>query len=102
LLRNAKSASAILTPVVLVLQFTSGVFVIFTDLPGALQRLGEAFPLKWLAQGMRSVFLPEDFAMAEARQSWEHPATAVVLALWLIIGLVVAVRTFRWLRLDDK
>ena len=102
LLRNAKSASAILTPVVLVLQFTSGVFTVFTELPTALQSFGEAFPLKWLAQGMRSVFLPESFAMAEARDSWEHTATALVLVVWLVVGLVVAVRTFRWLRPDDK
>ncbi len=101
-LRNAKSASAILTPVVLVLQFTSGVFVVFTDLPGALRTFGEAFPLKWLAQGMRSVFLPDSFAGAEARLSWEHPMTALVLSIWFAVGLVVAVRTFRWLRPDDN
>ncbi len=102
LLRNAKSASAILTPVVLVLQFTSGVFVVFTQLPWVLQRFAEFFPLKWLAQGMRSVFLPDSFAIAEARQSWEHPMTAVVMTVWFIVGLVVAVRTFRWLRPDDN
>ena len=102
LLRNAKSASAILTPVVLVLQFTSGVFVVFTDLPWALQRFAEFFPLKWLAQGMRSVFLPDSFAIVEARQSWDYPMTAVVLTVWFVVGLVVAVRTFRWLRPDDN
>jgi ABC-2 type transport system permease protein len=102
LLRNAKSASAILTPVVLVLQFTSGVFVVFTQLPWLLKSFGEAFPLKWLAQGMRSVFLPETFASAEARGSWEHPMTAVVLILWFIVGLAISVRTFRWLRPDDN
>ncbi len=101
LLRNAKAASAILTPVVLVLQFTSGVFVVFTQLPGVLQGFAEIFPLKWLAQGMRSVFLPEYFAEAEARGSWEHPAGAIVMAVWMVLGLVVAVRTFRWLRHDD-
>lgn len=102
LLRNAKAASAILTPVVLVLQFTSGVFTVYTSLPEWLQRFGEAFPLKWLAQGMRSVFLPDGFAQAEARQSWEHPMTAVVLAAWFIVGLAVSIKTFRWQRFDDK
>jgi ABC-2 type transport system permease protein len=102
LLRNAKAASAILTPVVLVLQFTSGVFVVFTQLPQFLRTFSEFFPLKWLAQGMRSVFLPEQFAQAEARMSWEHGATAAVLAVWFAIGLLVAVRTFRWQRSDDR
>ncbi len=102
LLRNGKAASAILTPIVLVLQFTSGVFFVFTDLPAFLQRFAEVFPLKWLAQGMRSVFLPDIFQEAEARGSWEHPAAAIVMAVWLILGLVVAVRTFRWMRRDDN
>ncbi|WP_082092294.1 ABC transporter permease [Demequina pelophila] len=102
LLRNAKAGSAIITPVVLVLQFTSGVFLVYTEVPTFLQRFAEIFPLKWLAQGMRSVFLPEDFAMAEARGSWEHPATAIVLALWVVVGLFLAVRTFRWTRHDDN
>ena len=101
LLRNAKAGSAIVTPIVLVLQFTSGVFLVYTQLPVFLQRFAEIFPLKWLAQGMRSVFLPEDFAMAEARGSWEHPATAIVLTLWVIVGLFLAIRTFRWMRHDD-
>jgi len=102
LLRNGKAASAILTPIVLVLQFTSGVFFVFTQLPSFLQSFAEIFPLKWLAQGMRSVFLPDYFAAAEANGTWEHPATAIVMAIWLVIGLVVSVRTFRWMRHDDN
>ncbi len=99
---NGKAASAILTPIVLVLQFTSGVFIVFNDVPPFLQHFAELFPLKWLAQGMRSVFLPETFQAAEVRGSWEHPATAIVMAIWLIVGLVIAVRTFRWMRHDDN
>lgn len=102
LLRNGKAASAILTPVVLFLQFTSGVFFVFTQLPGYLQTVAEIFPLKWLAQGMRSVFLPEYFETQEAHGSWEHPMTAVMLAVWFALGLIVAVRTFRWLRAEDR
>ena len=72
------------------------------DLPWYLQRFAEFFPLKWLAQGMRSVFLPDSFEAAEVRGSWEHPAGAIVMAIWLIVGLVVAMRTFRWMRHDDN
>jgi ABC-2 type transport system permease protein len=102
LLRSGKAASAILTPVVLFLQFTSGVFFVFTQLPSWLQSIAEVFPLKWLAQGMRSVFLPEYFESQEARMSWEHPATAIILLAWTVLGLIVAVKTFRWLRHDDR
>lgn len=101
-LRNGKAASAVMTPLVLVLQFISGVFYNYSTLPGVLQGIAEIFPLKWLAQGMRSVFLPEGFEEAETRMSWEHPTIAVMLAVWFVIGLVLALRTFRWQRLDDK
>ncbi|SEJ15239.1 ABC transporter permease [Demequina mangrovi] len=102
LLRNAKAGSAVVTPIVLILQFTSGVFLVYTQIPVFLQHFAAVFPLKWLAQGMRSVFLPESFEAAEASGSWQHPATAIVLALWVIVGLVLAVRTFRWTRHDDN
>lgn len=102
LLRNAKAGSAIITPIVLFLQFTSGVFLIFTQVPAFLQTVASIFPLRWLAQGMRSVFLPDEFAMAEAAGSWQHPLTAAILAVWVVVGLVLATRTFRWTRHDDN
>ena len=102
LARRGRSAPAVLTPIVLALQFISGVFFVFTQLPPWLQHIAEIFPLKWLAQGMRSVFLPESFASQEAASSWQHPATAIVLAIWFVVGLVVTIRTFRWQRPGDR
>ncbi|GEN80866.1 ABC transporter permease [Actinotalea fermentans] len=99
--RSARSASAVVTPVVLVLQFVSGVFFQYDSLPGWMQDLAAAFPLKWLAQGMRSVFLPEGATAIEPTGSWEHGRTAIVLGAYLVVGLVVALRTFRWRRRDD-
>lgn len=98
---SARSANAIVTPVVLVLQFISGVFFTFDSLPGWMQDVSSAFPLKWLAQGMRSVFLPEEFTTLEPGGSWQHGATVAVLGAYLVVGLAVAVRTFRWRRRDD-
>jgi ABC-2 type transport system permease protein len=34
----------------------------------------------------------------EPAGSWEHGMTAVVLMAWVIIGVVVVARTFRWRR----
>lgn len=102
LLRNGKAASAILTPVVLGLQFTSGVFFVFTELPVWIQNVAQIFPLKWLAQGMRSVFLPEQFEAAEATGSWQLPMVAIMLTVWLIAGLIISAKTFRWLRVEDR
>nr|WP_269329451.1 ABC transporter permease [Kineosporia babensis] len=102
LARSSKSASAVVVPVVVVLQFISGVFFVFTDLPGWMQAIGSIFPLRWLAQGMRSVFLPPEFAAMEAGGSWHLGATALILTAWLVAGMLLALRTFRWQRHDQK
>jgi ABC-2 type transport system permease protein len=94
--KNGRGASAIVSPVVIVLQFFSGVFFVFTQLPGWMQQVAAIFPLKWLTQGMRSVFLPDSFASQEVAKSWESGRTALILIAWLIAGLFLAVKTFRW------
>jgi ABC-2 type transport system permease protein len=98
--RSGKSASAVVTPVVLVLQFTSGVFFQYTDLPGWMRGFAQVFPLKWLAQGMRSVFLPASFEAQEVGGSWQLGTGALVLTAWTVVGLLLCLRTFRWLRGD--
>jgi ABC-2 type transport system permease protein len=98
--RSARSAAAVVSPVVIVLQFISGVFFVFTQLPGWMQAIGSVFPLKWLTQGMRSVFLPAGFEPQEVSGSWQLPQTALVLAGWTIIGLLLCRWTFRWQRSD--
>jgi ABC-2 type transport system permease protein len=94
--KRGKGASAIVSPVVLVLQFTSGVFFLFNDLPQWMQTFASLFPLKWLTQGMRSVFLPESAAALEPSGSFELPMVALVLGIWCILGAVLAVVFFRW------
>jgi ABC-2 type transport system permease protein len=94
--KSARSAAAIVTPIVLILQFISGVYFVFYDLPPWMQQTGALFPVKWLAQGMRSVFLPEQMAGLEAAGTWEHGTTAIVLGVWLVIGLIACRLVFRW------
>lgn len=96
--RSAKSAGAVVTPVVLVLQFISGVYLPFSQLPEWLQNVASVFPLKWMAQGMRFVFLPDDLASLEQGGSWNLAGVATALGIWLIVGFVVARLTFRWIR----
>jgi ABC-2 type transport system permease protein len=88
-------------PIVLILQFISGVFFEYDKLPAWMQQIASVFPLKWIAQGMRSVFLPSSAETMEVGGSWEHGAIAAVLVAWLVIGLVIGLRTFRWTRHDD-
>jgi ABC-2 type transport system permease protein len=63
-----------------------------------MQQFAALFPLKWLTQGMRSVFLPEDFATQEVAGDWELGKTALILVIWLVLGLLVAIKTFKWSR----
>ncbi len=94
--KSARGASAIVSPVVIILQFFSGVFFIFTDLPGWMQQVAAVFPLKWLTQGMRSVFLPDSFATREIASNWEVGRTFAMIGIWLVVGTFLAVRTFKW------
>lgn len=98
--RSGKSATAVVAPIVLVLQFISGVYLQFTTLPEWMQNLASVFPLKWMAQGMRAVFLPDSFAAAEQNGSWDLIWVAGALGVWLVVGLVLSRATFRWIHRD--
>jgi ABC-2 type transport system permease protein len=96
IVKNGKTAPAVISPIAIVLQFISGVFFVFAALPTWMQTIASLFPLKWMTQGMRSVFLPDSYQTQEPAGSWEHGRIALVLGIWLVVGLFVAVRTFRW------
>jgi ABC-2 type transport system permease protein len=96
LAKNGRSASATVTPFALLLQFISGVFFQFSQIPEWMQTVAAVFPLKWMAQGLRSVFLPDSMAAAEPAGSWELGRIALVLLAWCVLGLVLCVLTFRW------
>ncbi|RBY89886.1 ABC transporter permease [Blastococcus sp. TF02A-26] len=96
LARTGRSASAMITPIALVLQFISGVFFQFSQIPTWMQTVASVFPLKWMAQGFRSVYLPDALAADEPAGSWELGRVAIVLGLWCVAGLVLCVLTFRW------
>lgn len=96
LIRNARSAPAMVTPVILFLQFTSGVYFRYNQLPHWMQSISALFPLKWLCQSMRSVFLPQSMTAIEPTHSWQHGMTALVLGLWAVGCIAVTIRRFRW------
>jgi ABC-2 type transport system permease protein len=99
--RSARSATAVITLPFVVLQFISGVYVPFTLVPPWLRDIGSIFPLKWICQGLRSVFLPAQAASLEPAGTWEHGRIALVLAAWIAAGLVLCLTTFRWQRRSD-
>ncbi|GAA0978189.1 ABC transporter permease [Acrocarpospora macrocephala] len=94
--RSAKSAAAVISMPFVVLQFISGVYIPFTELPPWLINISSVFPLKWMCQGLRSVFLGEEGARLELTGSYELGRVALVLGAWVIGGLVLCLMTFRW------
>ena len=99
--RSGKSATAVIIPITLVLQFISGVYLSFSQLPEWLQNIASVFPLKWMAQGMRAVFLPENFEVLERGETWDLPGVAIATGIWLVVGLLLARLSFRWIRKDS-
>lgn len=89
LFRNAGSLS-IITLLIMGLVAISGVFYPINGFPEWLQWLGQAFPLYWLALGMRSALLPEAMSTVEIGQSWRHLETIGVLGVWAVVGFVLA------------
>ncbi|HSY15596.1 MAG TPA: ABC transporter permease [Jatrophihabitantaceae bacterium] len=88
-LPNPREALALAMLPTLALVGISGVFFPITRLPDPVQRIAEVFPLKWIAQGMRSAMLPQESVAAETAHSWQHLPTAAVLAGWAIAGFVL-------------
>jgi ABC-2 type transport system permease protein len=99
--RTGKSATAVIIPITLILQFISGVYLQFSVLPVWLQNFASIFPLKWLAQGMRSVFLPDSFKVVEQGHSWNLTGVLIATLIWLVVGLILCRVTFRWIRKDS-
>jgi len=93
---SATNSFPVITLPFLVLQFISGVYVPFSNVPPWLQHVAAVFPLKWMSQGLRSVFLPAQAASLEPAGQWQHGQTALVLAGWIVAGLVLCLTTFRW------
>jgi ABC-2 type transport system permease protein len=94
--RTGRSAPAVVTPVALVLQFISGVFFLFTSLPSWMQNLASVFPLKWMCQGLRAVFLPASFGVQEPGHGYHLERVALALGVWCVVALVLCLTTFRW------
>ncbi len=94
--KSATSASSVVVLPFLVLQFISGVYIAIGTIPDWMLTVGALFPLKWMCQGLRGVFLPESAQVLEQAGSWELGRVALVLGAWCVGGLVLCLLTFRW------
>ncbi|MBX9421989.1 ABC transporter permease [Streptomyces lateritius] len=94
-LPNPREALALIMLPTMGLLLTSGTVFPLTALPAPVRHVAAVFPLKWMAQGMRSALLPDSARTAEAAGSWELPMVALVLTAWAVIGFLLAVPLLR-------
>jgi ABC-2 type transport system permease protein len=99
--KSGKSATSVVVLPFLVLQFISGVYILIDTVPNWMLTIGSFFPLKWMCQGLRGVFLPDAAAALEPAGSFEFGRIALVLGAWCIGGLVLCLLTFRWKNRND-
>jgi ABC-2 type transport system permease protein len=90
LIGSSDAAQPIVQATVLPLYFISGVFVPGVELPTWLRHIAEAFPVQHLADALHRAFGPAGQAGSVA---WGDLGA---LAVWVVVGLVVALRRFRW------
>jgi ABC-2 type transport system permease protein len=87
---TASAASAVANATILPLAFISNVFIVIEEPPRLLGLLGDAFPLKPFVTSFQEAFNP----LVEAPAiNWGNLG---FIAAWGLVGLVVAVRRFRW------
>ena len=87
LVPNADAGPAIVNAVIFPLLFLSGVFFrVDSTSPQWVQWVGRLFPVKHLIDAMRDSYLGVGF----------HWSDVAALALWAVISLVFAIRTFKW------
>lgn len=99
--KSGRSATSVVVLPFLVLQFISGVYILIDTVPNWMLTIGSFFPLKWLCQGLRGLFLPDAAAALEPAGSWEYGRIALVLGAWCIGGLLLCLLTFRWKSRSD-
>ena len=87
---NAESSPAIVQAMILPLLFISDVFLPMENAPAWLQWIASVFPVRHFALGLQSSFHP---LLASDFHEWVH---LIVLGVWCTLGLVVAIRCFRW------
>jgi ABC-2 type transport system permease protein len=97
LVPNENAASAITNAIVLPLYFVSDVFLITDqDGDGFINRVGDFFPIKPLAQALRQSYDP---FLDGVELQWSKWA---VIAIWGVVGVGLASRFFRWTPQADR
>lgn len=89
LVRSAEGSSAAVNVVLLPMAFLSGGFGPTAHYPSVLRAIAAVLPMKYFIELVYAIYL-------HGQRVWSKPGAIAVLAGWGLVGLVVAVRRFRW------
>ena len=87
--RSAEGSSAVVNFVYLPMAIISGTFFSPAKYPGFLRAIADVLPLTYFTKLTRDV-------MVRHHHIWSETGSIAVVALWGVIGLVAAIRGFRW------
>ena len=90
LIPNARSGVGWVMIPTMVLMIISGALLPLGVMPGPVQWIAAVFPVKWMAQGIRSALYDDNLQFAEMGGTWQHGETALVLVAWIVGGSLVA------------
>jgi ABC-2 type transport system permease protein len=89
LVRSAEGSSAVVNAIYLPMAFLSGSFFSPHSFPDFLRAIADVLPLTYFIELVRDVML-------YGHGIWSEPGAVAVIAAWGAVGLLVAVRRFRW------
>jgi ABC-2 type transport system permease protein len=87
--RSAEGSSAVVNFVYLPMAIISGTFFTPKEYPGFLRAIADVLPLTYFTKVMRDV-------MVHDQHLWTDTGALGVVVLWGVIGLIAALRGFRW------
>jgi ABC-2 type transport system permease protein len=89
LVRSAEGSSAVVNAIYLPMTFISGVFFSTEGMPAFLLAIGDVLPLTYPLRLFRETFVAGD----GLDMPW---GSLAAIAVWGVVGFVVAVRMFKW------
>jgi ABC-2 type transport system permease protein len=89
LVRSAEGSSAVVNFVYLPMAIISGTFFSPAHYPGFLKAIANVLPLTYFTKLTRDV-------MVRHHHLWSEGTAIAIVAIWGVVGLLAAIRGFRW------
>jgi ABC-2 type transport system permease protein len=89
LIKSAEGASAVVNAIYLPMAFIAGAFFSPHSFPAVLRWIADVLPLTYFLKIVRGIML-------HGQEIWAQPGSVAVVAAWGALGVVLAVRAFRW------